>query len=393
VRVMTKETPHDFFLTHPVSSFVKDIKAPTIIEFDAAHEYNGQGIIASIFPETHLKRWHYYDRLPNVIGYVARTDRWNNTSIINNPAEINLFAIKMAVENRNIHLDSIYHAFIADNYGEACIQYLKPAFKLAPEVILSSLYTLGLALNTHSRLDIENESAYQRHVSGKWLANQNIDLTRGIDTTLHYWKEIVNHLSPAWNKGTESNQLAKESQWVLDTGWLEPVEKMNQKYLELITKEKAYSVKKAKEALALVKKAGSCATDKAMYDTTLHVFERTLMTAQLYKAIAGAYFGYRVYARGEQYQTPYVKNTLESGLSSLTIIIEKMMNYPYTGPEGQYVWREDAYRAMQFFIDIKSMGNIYTAPYTKNTFKKFSYKGPSEKERKVIIEQYYSLIN
>src|SRR6056297_994177 len=40
VRVMTKEAPHDFFITHPVSKFVKDIKSPTLIEFDAAHEYN-----------------------------------------------------------------------------------------------------------------------------------------------------------------------------------------------------------------------------------------------------------------------------------------------------------------------------------------------------------------
>ncbi len=392
VQVMTKETPHDFFLTHPVSSFVKDIKSPTIIEFDAAHEYNGQGIIASIFPETHLKRWQYYAKLPNVIGYVARTDRWNNTSIINNPAEINLFALKKAVENQNIHPDSIYNTFIANNYGKACIKYLNPAFKLAPEIILSSLYTLGLALNTHSRLDIENESAYQRHVSGKWLVNQNIHLARGIDTTLHYWKEIVNHLSPAWNKGKESNQLAVESHWVLDSGWLEPVEKMNQDYLALIAKEKSYSVKKAKEALALVKKAESCATNKAMFDTTLHVFERTLMTAELYKAVANAYFGYRVYARGKQYQTPDVKNTLETGLNNLTRIIGKMMDYPYTGPEGQYVWREDAYRAMQFYIDVKSMDNYYKTPYTKNTFKKFSYSGPSKEEKKVIIEQYQSLV-
>ncbi|MDD4225210.1 MAG: hypothetical protein WCY58_01985 [Mariniphaga sp.] len=73
LRVMTKEVPHDFFLTHPSASYVGNIKFPVIIEFDAAHEYNGQGIIASIFPDLHLKRWESYKKLPNVIGYVARS--------------------------------------------------------------------------------------------------------------------------------------------------------------------------------------------------------------------------------------------------------------------------------------------------------------------------------
>ena len=242
VRVMTKEVPHDFFLTHPVSKFVKDINAPVIIEFDAAHEYNGQSVIASIFPEIHLKRWQYYSTLDNVIGYVARTDRYNNTSIIGNPAELNLFALKMATsETKIMDPDSVYNEFIKMNYGPECIPYLKPALGNSSEIILSSLYTLGLPLNSHSRLDIENDGAYQRHVSGKWMENMNIHLGHGIDTILHYWKDIVNHLAPAWYKSKESNQLSVESHWVLDSGWLAPVELMNESYLRLILNEKDFS--------------------------------------------------------------------------------------------------------------------------------------------------------
>lgn len=55
VKVMSKEVPHDFFLTHPVSGFVKDIEKEVLIEFDLGHEYNGQGIIASILPETTIR--------------------------------------------------------------------------------------------------------------------------------------------------------------------------------------------------------------------------------------------------------------------------------------------------------------------------------------------------
>ena len=47
IRLMMKETPHDFFLTHPNDFFAGRIARPTIIEFDITGEFNGQGIIAN----------------------------------------------------------------------------------------------------------------------------------------------------------------------------------------------------------------------------------------------------------------------------------------------------------------------------------------------------------
>jgi len=389
VRVMTKEAPHDFFLTHPVSKFVKDIKSPNLMEFDAAHEYNGQGIIASIFPEIHLKRWQYYQSLPNVIGYVARTDRYHNTTIINSPAEINLFALHKAVtDGSNINIEVIYNEFITQNYGKAAVPYLKPAFKLAPEIILSSLYTLGLPLNSHSRLDIENDSGYQRHVSGKWREDMNIHLTHGIDTTLHYWKDIVNHLAPKWYKGTHSNQLATESQWILETGWLEPIEKMNEDYLRLIVQEKDFSVNSAKRALQLVKEAKSLAIDSKIYNTTLQVFERTYLTARLYRSVARAYFAYRIMARGKEYRTDFVRATFEQGLEKMPGIIKAILNYPHPGPVGQYSWREDAFRAMRYYLEFRNLKENKKYEYEPDTFKRFPYSGVSEKQKRKIYGKY-----
>lgn len=130
-----------------LSSLLKAIalvKNPEIIEFDCGHEYNGQSIISSIFPELHVARWEYYSQLPNVKGYVIRTDRYKNATTIGNPAEINLYALKKASENRTgFSMEEVYDEFISENYGPQCVQYLKPAFKLAPDIILSSLYTLG----------------------------------------------------------------------------------------------------------------------------------------------------------------------------------------------------------------------------------------------------------
>ncbi len=389
VKVMTKETPHDFFLTHPVSKFVRDIKSPTLIEFDAAHEYNGQNIIASIFPEIHLKRWQYYQTLPNVIGYVARTDRFHNTTIINSPAEINLFALHKAVtDGPDMDIEAIYDEFISQNYGKKAVPYLKPAFKLSPKIILSSLYTLGLPLNSHSRLDIENDSGYQRHVSGKWLEDMNIHLHRGIDTTLHYWKDIVNHLAPVWYKNSQSNQLAAESRWVLESGWLEPIEKMNEGYLHLIIREKKFSVQSAEKAFRLVQQAEDVAANKQLYATTLQIYERTYITAQLYEAVANAYFSYRVMARGPEYRTQFIEQTFHENREKLPKIIDRILNYPHSVPVGQYDWREDAYRAIRYYLELKELkeNNIYS--YTPETFKRFSYSGISDTQKRELFMEY-----
>ncbi|MCG8520799.1 MAG: hypothetical protein MI744_01175, partial [Pseudomonadales bacterium] len=39
VKIMTKEAPHDFFLTHPASGFISSFNKEAIIEFDLGHEY------------------------------------------------------------------------------------------------------------------------------------------------------------------------------------------------------------------------------------------------------------------------------------------------------------------------------------------------------------------
>ena len=394
VMVMTKETPHDFFITHPVSYFVKDLNNPVLIEFDAAHEYNGQGIIASVFPEIHLERWQYYSQYPHVVGFVIRTDRKKTTSVIGNPAEINLYALNKAAEtNGDVNVEEIYDEFISRNYGGECVQYLKPAFKMAPEIILSTLYTLGLPLNDHSRLDIQNDAAFQRHVSGKWTNDKNIKLTRGNDTTLHIWADVVNHLSPTWYKGPQSNQLSVESKWVLDSGWLSQDDEMNATYLKLIVNEKEYGVKKAKEALSLVKQASQCAKNQTLYDTTVHVFERTLITAKLYREIASAYFAYRVIANEGLANNEYAIDLFNSSIEDIPTVINEILKYPYAGPQGQFIWKEDAYRAMKFYLELQSIKDDPTQPYTENTFERVDYMGLTEEEKKDLYDRFINELN
>lgn len=347
LRVMTKEVPHDFFLTHPVADFVRKIKFPTIIEFDAAHEYNGQGIVSSAFPEVHLKRWGVYRKLPNIIGYVARTDRQGNTTIINNPAEANLFALHSGND------EQWYQHFICKNYGCEAAKYLVPALQLSHDIITASFYTLGTNINSHSRLHWLDNSSYQRHVSGKWMDIPIAKIKHGVNQNLHYWKDVINHLAPAWYKRMEGTQLARESQWVLDSGWLQPKELMDTTYLNYILKEKAFAISKAQEALALVKEAAPLVENKVLYDSLLHVFERTHLTAQLYEATAKLFFGYRVFARGKEFQTARITQILNEGLEQTKAISKQMNQYPYPGPVGQFDWREDIYRALGYYNAVK----------------------------------------
>ena len=72
IRLMMKEAPHDFFLTHPANPKPGTIGRPTLIEFDAAGEYNGQGVIINTWPEFFLERWRAFADRPHIAGYVAR---------------------------------------------------------------------------------------------------------------------------------------------------------------------------------------------------------------------------------------------------------------------------------------------------------------------------------
>jgi len=172
--LMMKETPHDFFLTHPNDKYAGTINRPTIMEFDCGNEFNGQGIIANTWPGYIIKRWSELIKRPNVIGYVARTDRFGYTRIVGTPNEILLFTLKRYTEDQRITADGIYNEFITQKYGEKAIPFLKPAFEMAFDIISSSLYTLGTNVANHSKMDYDPyKSSYGRHVSGKWLDVKN----------------------------------------------------------------------------------------------------------------------------------------------------------------------------------------------------------------------------
>ena len=353
--VMAKETPHDFFVTHPVSWWIQDIPFPVIIEFDATHEFSGQGIVASFFPGIHLKRWEYYQKLPNVIGFSIRTDRYGKTSILNRPPEINLFAIYEATKDPEIGVDEVIEKFIEGKYDSVLVPYLRPVFEMAPEIILSSFYTLGLNTTHHSSLDFSYRSIYTRHVSGRWMDNPEVHIQHGVDKTFHYWKDIVNHLAPAKVKESEGANL-QEIPEVLENNWIQAEELMDTTYLNYVLVEKKYGVSLAEEAMTDINKAKPYFTDARGFNQIYHIFNRTLMTAKLRKAYAQIYYSQRIWNRGKDFQNEQLLELIKQGIEEIKVVSKEMKDYRRKGPVGQYDWVEDADIAMKLVTEIQNSG-------------------------------------
>jgi hypothetical protein len=339
--LMMKETPHDFFLTHPNDPYAGTIPRPTIMEFDTGNEFNGQGIIANTWPDYILKRWSELMVRPNVVGYVARTDRYNDTRLVGTPNEILLYTLKRYSEDPSVTTSKIYDEFIVKNYGYQAIPFLKPAFSLAFDVVSSSMYTLGTNIANHSKMDFDPyKSSYGRHVSGKWIDPPLVTIGHDVNQQFHCWKDIVEHLAPYWLKRADG-PLKEEAPWVIKNNWVTPTEQMNEAFLDYIITEKKYGTAAARKALDYVVQAKPFLPDAAF--AQLHqLFYRTLLTARTYEATATAYFGYRVYSRGLPFQTARLKETIQKSLDSMLEIAAEIDKYPEKVPVGQWNWRSDA---------------------------------------------------
>lgn len=353
ITVMEKEAPHEFIINHPVADWIQDIQFPVIIEFDCAHEWNGQGNVASFFPETHYERWKYYQKLPNVIGFSIRTDRFGKTSILNGPAEINLFTLHEAATNPAATFDEITEKYISEKYDSASVPFFKEAFKLAPEIILSSYYTLGLNTTNHSNLDFENRSTYTRHVSGRWMDNPEIFIGHDVNQTFQYWSDIVNHLAPTKYK-TDERYIADEMPEVTENNWIQPEEMMDTIYLKYILTEKNFGVSQAYKAIAAINAAKPFCTDSKVFNQIYHTFNRTLLSARLRKAYAQVYYANRIWNRGEDFQNDSLKTLIATGVEELRTISAEMKVYRQAGPEGgQYEWVKDADTAFRLAEEVE----------------------------------------
>lgn len=349
--LMMKEAPHDFFLTHPNNPFAGKIDRPTIMEFDCSGEFNGQGIIANTWPGHVIKRWSDFVRRPNVIGYVARTDRYHDTRLVGTPNEIQLYALMRYTADTTLTAERIEDDYITERYGKECIPFLKPAFDRTFDIVTSVMYTLGTNTTNHSSLDYDPyKSSYGRHVSGKWINPPVVEVGHGVNRELHYWKDIIEHLSPARFK-TADGPLAIEAPFVLDSLWVTPTEQMNEEYLGYVITEKEYAVSQAGQCLELIESAKSLLSPED-YDQLHALFERTLLTARIHKCVAAAYWGYRIYARGPEWRNPGLEELIDKSLHEILAVAAEIDSFQAQVPVGQWNWHKDADNARNFYTRI-----------------------------------------
>ena len=347
VALMMKEVPHDFFLTHPNNSFIGKLNRPTIVEFDTGNEYNGQGVIANTWPEYVAGRWKDYVNRPDVVGYVARTDRYGKTKIVGTPNEILLYTLKRVTEEPSIAVDRIYDEFIISKYGKDVLQPIKNAFRKSFDIVTSILYILGTNMADHSSLNYDNNKwSYNRHVSGRWMDIPVVFIKHDVNKNFHYWKDVINHIAPTQYKSADS-PLSTEVKYVLDRHWIDPDEQMDSVYYNYVLTEKKYGVKLAFEALKEIEKTKNKLVAKD-YEELHMLFKRTCLTAQLHEAVCSAYYGFRIYKRGESYHTVGLKNHILFSLEKIEHISEEMKLLKNTYPIGQYDWLKDAENALQY---------------------------------------------
>lgn len=353
--LMIKETPHDFFLTHPNNTLAGKFDYRTIIEFDAGNEFNGQGIIANTWPQHFMRRWSYFKDIPNVIGYVARTDRYNTTHIVDSPNEILLYALMRYSNDSTVAVDEIYDEFITQRYGTKALKPIKRAFQSAYDIVTSSLYTLGTNFACHSALEYEPyQSSYNRHVSGKWINPPIVFVKHDVNKIFHYWQDIIQHLSPARYK-TANSRLKVEYPAALENGWVTSTEEISKEYIQYVYKEKQYGVDKALSALSdivKVKKVLSAPLYEELYD----MFERTLLTCQLHKAVFTSILTYRLYVKNGYELDKKSQSLLNKCLSEILSLCQTIDAYSKKYPKGQWDWKKDTTMAMEYYNKITKTG-------------------------------------
>lgn len=361
IQVMMKMVPHDWFLTYPYQDYVADIPFPVVIEYDAGMEYSGENLIANSFLKYFYDAFQYYHQFKNVIGYCARSDRFEETTAVGTPGEINLYALSQLAQNPHLSKESISQSFIINNYGDETLPYLQPALDSAFSIVLSSMYTLGLHTANHSRLNFHRKNIYQSHTTGEWYPpNQQMRwIGHGVNLYLHNYKDVVNALAFPKNK-EDTLGLKKDIAWVLDSAWLEPGEKMTWEYLEYILTEKNYSVTLAENALAQVNKALPMIADTTLANRLYHTFKRTLIFAQERRGAAKAVYGYRLWSRGKDYQNNKLRKLILSGLKETEEMLDKIDHYPVHIPLGQWRWHRD-----------RESFNMYKKAMTETGWKEF----------------------
>ena len=380
VRLLIKITPLDYLLTVPNCGLIGMLDRQTIVEFVPPAEFAGQGVTANTWVEDLVDRWRQVARKPHVVGYSARTDRFLESRLVGRPGEIDLYALKRAVEDENVTAEQVYDEFIAKRYGAKAVPEVKAAMKNAFDIATCTFYSLGTVLGNHGHLEFETYTPpYIEMCAGRWFDPSIVGIKHGVNREFHYWRDIMNHITPAFVKDpryeldtirsvelhaaafglkkavNETHSYTPTDATSMKEKWFKPGEGMDEEYLRYIVTEKNYGVQLAADSVKHIENAKGV-LKPADYDDLYHYFKRTQLTAQLWRATTSAYFGFRTWCRGTEYQSPYVRDTVQNGLAEMKEVSALIRNYPVKPPTAMYDWAGEADLADGYFKAIVEDG-------------------------------------
>lgn len=338
--VMVKDTPHDFFLTHPDNPLIGTLGHPTLVEFDACGEYHGQSVILNTIPEYFAERWRSLSARPDVVGYVARTDRCGNNTVSGTPAHINLYALWRVSEEPSVSVDAIWDDFLTARYGTPAVRHLKPALQPSRAILDGTCYILGLNTTHHSDFRLDDPSTYSRHVAGRWTDSDSVYLAHGVNRSFHWWTELVSTLAPESCKALDPAR-ASDIAGVLEKGWILPGERMTEEYLDCIIAWERDCLREAQQGFRHLRKARRFLMPRD-YGELYDLYERSLMCLRLRSAAAVCYWGGRIEARGPEYRTLSLWRKLAVARRRLARERRRYAAYGKPYPVGTWDWKKDA---------------------------------------------------
>ena len=169
----------------------------------------------------------------------------------------------------------------------------------------------------------------------------------GVNREFHYWRDTINHLAPPRLKDLNKGQWSEVPE-VVSSGWIQPGEGMTEEYLRYIVTDKKHGVALAEDSVRHIENARPKLRAED-YEELRHYFQRTLLTARVYLATASAYFGFRVWCRGKEHQSGFVRQTTQEGLNEIKAVVPQIRDYPRKPAAGQWDWRQDADTAERYY--------------------------------------------
>lgn len=338
--LMIKESPHDFFLTHPANPLIGRLAHPTLVEFDACGEYHGQGVIAGMIPEHFAERWRSFRDLPDVVGYVARTDRCGDYQIIGTAMEINLHALRRVTDGALISVKDIEKEFITARYGSRTLKPLRKAFRASRDIIDGSMYILGLNTASHSAFRLDDPSTFSRHVAGRWTGSDSVFLAHGVDREFHWWRDLVSVMAPPSCKKLDAKRAADISE-VLAAGLIAEGEMMSEEYIDYALAWTDDCLKGARKGLRALKRARRSLSPED-YAALFDMYERSLMCMRLRRDSLVVDWGERAMSRGEELRTRSLERKVARARRQLRREQRRYASYSKPYPKGTWDFLKDA---------------------------------------------------